>query len=62
MKFQQPAMSENAMKSNTNENDELPTRILSSDILKEHGRLIIEHNGEEYTLRITRSGKLILTK
>ena len=26
------------------------------------GNLIIEHQGDEYVLRITRSGKLILTK
>lgn len=37
-------------------------RISSADLLSNLGRLIIEHNGEEYVLRLTRSGKLILTK
>lgn len=62
MKFQQPATPDNALKDNNKDYDNLPSRILSSDILKAQGRLIIEHKGEEYILRITRSGKLILTK
>lgn len=37
-------------------------RVLSTELLGRSGRLIIEHNGEDYVLRITRSGKLILTK
>ena len=37
-------------------------RVSSAQLLDASGRLIIEHNGEEYVLRITRSGKLILTK
>jgi hemin uptake protein HemP len=55
-------MPEKNLKYSTKENNTLPLRILSSDILKDHRRLIIEHNGEEYILRITRSGKLILIK
>lgn len=37
-------------------------RVSSAQLLEPSGRLIIEHNGQEYVLRITRSGKLILTK
>ncbi len=55
-------MPDNSLKYSTEENNGLPLRISSSDILNEHGRLIIEHNGEEYFLSITGSVKLILTK
>jgi hemin uptake protein HemP len=34
----------------------------SADLFRGRDRLSIEHNGERYTLRITRQGKLILTK
>lgn len=37
-------------------------RISSSELFANRDRIIIEHSGEEYVLRITRSGKLILTK
>lgn len=37
-------------------------RVSSRALIKDQGRLIIIHNGEEYTLRITRNGKLILNK
>jgi hemin uptake protein HemP len=37
-------------------------RISSEDLLKGQSRLIIEHQGSEYILNITRQGKLILTK
>lgn len=37
-------------------------RVSSEVLFKNQSCLIIEHNGEEYVLRITRSGKLILTK
>ncbi len=37
-------------------------RIRSADLLREARDLIILHNDEEYHLRITRLGKLILTK
>ena len=36
-------------------------RIRSHQLLGERGELIIEHNGREYRLRLTQSGKLILT-
>ena len=36
--------------------------IPSEQLLGENGQLHIEHQGERYVLRITRQGKLILTK
>ena len=40
-----------------------PTRrIRSSDLFGEAHEIQIEHAGETYRLRMTRSGKLILTK
>lgn len=36
-------------------------RIASVDLLGERGELIIVHAGREYRLRLTHSGKLILT-
>lgn len=42
--------------------DPQPHRIRSSDLLRGADRLLIEHRGESYQLRVTRLGKLILTK
>ncbi len=36
--------------------------VSSSQLMGTRKRLIIEHNGEQYTLRITSNNKLILTK
>jgi hemin uptake protein HemP len=36
-------------------------RISSRELMRQHSELIIEHDGREYRLRITQSGKLILT-
>ena len=36
-------------------------RVLSNELLGKRGELIIEHDGREYRLRRTQSGKLILT-
>jgi len=36
-------------------------RVMSKRLLGERGELIIEHDGREYRLRRTQSGKLILT-
>lgn len=38
------------------------TRVRSRELLGENGRLIIEHGGEAYCLRLTRNDRLILTK
>lgn len=37
-------------------------RLASRDLLAGYDEVIIEHGGEEYHLRHTRAGKLILTK
>jgi hemin uptake protein HemP len=36
-------------------------RISSQELLRGCSELVIEHNGREYRLRLTQSGKLILT-
>jgi hemin uptake protein HemP len=36
-------------------------RVASERLLGDRGELVIEHNGREYRLRLTQSGKLILT-
>jgi hemin uptake protein HemP len=38
-----------------------PLRVNSCGLLGARGELVIEHNGREYRLRLTQSGKLILT-
>lgn len=37
-------------------------RINSQQLLGEEGRVVIEHKGQQYLLRQTHAGKLILTK
>lgn len=37
-------------------------KLSSLELLQNNDRLVIEHNGQEYTLRITQNDKLILTK
>jgi len=37
-------------------------RLRSIDMFRNDRRLIIEHRGEEYCLRLTRNERLILTK
>jgi hemin uptake protein HemP len=49
----------------TREPRETPTSIVrttSATVLKGAREAIIEHDGQEYRLRVTSSGKLILTK
>ncbi len=36
--------------------------VSSTDLFQGGRELVIRHDGEEYRLRITRAGKLILTK
>jgi hemin uptake protein HemP len=40
---------------------EAPQRVSSEKLLGTRGELVIVHNGREYRLRLTQSGKLILT-
>ncbi len=42
--------------------EQTPERVSSDVLLGSRGQIIIEHRGEIYTLRVTRNGKLILTK
>jgi len=37
-------------------------RFMSDDLFGDAQEILIEHTGQEYRLRITRQGKLILTK
>ncbi|MCD1125738.1 hemin uptake protein HemP [Jinshanibacter sp. LJY008] len=37
-------------------------RVTSQQLLGESGILLIQHQGQQYQLRITKTGKLILTK
>jgi hemin uptake protein HemP len=39
-----------------------PRRITTVELIGDARELVIEHAGEEYRLRITSNGKLILTK
>ena len=39
-----------------------PRRVTSEALLSGARTLTIEHGGEEYTLRLTKLGKLLLTK
>lgn len=39
----------------------IPSRVSSAALLGPAGQLLILHNGREYVLRLTQSGKLILT-
>lgn len=43
---------------------DVPTvrRVTSDELLAGRRELVIEHSGEEYRLRVTSKGKLILTK
>jgi hemin uptake protein HemP len=42
--------------------DEKPRRLRVADLLDGEREAILEHGGQDYRLRITASGKLILTK
>jgi hemin uptake protein HemP len=57
-----PASDKNPMENQEGERLSLPGgRVVSQRLLGERGELVIEHNGREYRLRLTQSGKLILT-
>jgi hemin uptake protein HemP len=46
---------------NTVSNPLKQKRIASEQLFGEHREVVILHNGREYRLRLTQSGKLILT-
>ncbi|WP_111742152.1 hemin uptake protein HemP [Leminorella richardii] len=39
-----------------------PAQIDSRELLGENGILLIDHQNQQYQLRVTKTGKLILTK
>lgn len=41
---------------------EAPRRLASGELLRGATSVVIEHDGVEYTLRLTRQNKLLLTK
>jgi hemin uptake protein HemP len=45
----------------TPQRTDAPQRVTSQSLLGTRGELVIVHNGREYRLRLTHSGKLILT-
>ncbi|MDD5461768.1 MAG: hemin uptake protein HemP [Methylococcales bacterium] len=48
--------------SNLNSTQGTHTRLHSKELFGEAREIVIEHAGDEYRLRLTRQGKLILTK
>ncbi|MCQ8105461.1 hemin uptake protein HemP [Methylomonas sp. SURF-2] len=44
------------------ENDGVRPRINSKQLFADRNEIVIDHQGDEYRLRITSNGKLILTK
>ena len=42
--------------------EQAPRRLNSRHIFEGHNQVVIEHEGQDYFLRLTRQGKLILTK
>jgi len=50
----------------TSKQQPIPTqskpRVRATALLQGHREVIIEHGNEEYRLRLTRQGKLLLTK
>ena len=44
------------------ENPKARRRFLSDDLFAGEREILITHRGEDYRLRVTRNGKLILTK
>ncbi|MBI2227654.1 MAG: hemin uptake protein HemP [Deltaproteobacteria bacterium] len=55
-------MNENIFRATTDQPVERKRRINSSSLFRERKDIVLVHGEEEYVLRITRNGKLILTK
>lgn len=60
-------MNEETEKPSAEKSDDMRTanprrRVKVTDILSDQREAIIEHNGQDYLLRITANGRLILTK
>jgi hemin uptake protein HemP len=52
----------NQPESNKKTNAVMPLRLKSQEIFKQQNNVVIEHEGEEYHLKLTKQNKLILTK
>ena len=52
----------NQPESNEKNNVVMPLRLKSREIFKQQNDVVIEHEGEEYHLKLTRQNKLILMK
>ena len=52
----------NQPESNEKNNAVMPLRLKSREIFKQQNDVVIEHEGEEYHLKLTKQNKLILTK
>lgn len=50
------------IKDNTPRPQDHDRRVNSEALLGQEGRVVIEHEGQQYLLRQTQAGKLILTK
>jgi hemin uptake protein HemP len=48
--------------SETHETNDRKVRVLVAELLQGGREAILEHDGQDYRLRITANGKLILTK
>ena len=48
--------------SDTNQTSDQKVRVLVAELLQGGREAILEHDGQDYRLRITANGKLILTK
>ena len=56
------AVNETIFRATTDQSVERKRRINSSSLFRERKDIVLVHGEEEYVLRITRNGKLILTK
>ncbi len=61
-KPQPPAMSGEPIENTPARNPKARARLTSAELLGQSREVIIEHGGDEYRLRLTSQGKLILTK
>jgi hemin uptake protein HemP len=52
----------NQPESNIKSNAVMPLRLKSQEIFKQQNNVVIEHEGEEYHLKLAKQNKLILTK
>ncbi|HUQ69934.1 MAG TPA: hemin uptake protein HemP [Planctomycetaceae bacterium] len=63
---QQPDAADDCLPHQTGEHSSTPASpvpsVNSAELLRGHRELLIQHDGETYRLRLTKTGKLILNK